>query len=34
MRDEFDFKPQIKMSTTLIFDTTKINEETLNDKII
>ena len=34
MRAEFDFKPQRKMNKTLIFDTTKINEEILIDKII
>ena len=33
MRVEFDFNPKKILNKTLIFDTTKINEEIIMDKI-
>ena len=34
MRGEFDFNPQNVLNKTLIFDTKKINEEIIMNKII
>ena len=34
MRGEFNFSPKKILNKTLIFDTTKINEEIIKDKIM
>ena len=34
MRGEFDFSPKKTLKKTLIFDTSKINEETIKGRII
>ena len=34
MRREFDFSPKKTLKKTLIFDTSKINEETVKGRII